>query len=719
MKLLRKSKSIIHIWIITYICILFIPVIANVIICISFANGMNKETENYNETYLNKIAAEVDSTLLDNIMFTEQLSNDRLLMEIASYEGKPDLYGYRRISEFVNNKLVNYRDKVTEDTMLYLKNSGCMLAKQSMAEGIVAYETFPLDINMGLEEWQRIVSNSYNHSYMQLGDDLYEIHTLFGGSGSEVNVFIPFKKAVFSWKESNKLFPDGVNIAIYNIDGSVVYSPDDLFKIEGMEFGEKQGTFSAKIGRTANTVCYCKSNVGSWVYLMAAPVDEFYKNTRNIIMLEIIVLIFGIVIGIVGVIVFSIYNFRPIKEIISGLGGTPDNSGYEFIEHSINRIKYRYNDMSRRTLLARVLMDSVSTGEKLLHDYDISVPAEAAAVVMSVEDTGDMLTTEKHEDIEVFFGALENVFCEVAEKYGFKAYFTNCDGVISILLDASGEISVVDLLIKIEDIYESVLGIKCTICCGGIESSIASIEKSYTRAKQVLAWMRFMQESGVGTYNPQTAYTGNFGEKLLNKLRVAVTSGGEWQSVTDELFRFGIEKPALQDMRLVMYDISKIIMQISKEKNISSVAEELKIKSIADAESFSMFREKMQEIVNEINSYTESEEEQVDNIAKIKAFISQNYKDSNLNNHIIAEHVGVSVNYISKYFKEQTGEGLLNYITRIRVQYAKELLATTDMVIKDIAVEVGFYNALALMRAYKKVEGITPTQYRRINDDKE
>ena len=88
MKLLRKSKSIIHIWIITYICILFIPVIANVIICISFANGMNKETENYNETYLNKIAAEVDSTLLDNIMFTEQLSNDHLLMEIASYKGK-------------------------------------------------------------------------------------------------------------------------------------------------------------------------------------------------------------------------------------------------------------------------------------------------------------------------------------------------------------------------------------------------------------------------------------------------------------------------------------------------------------------------------------------------------------------------------------------------------------------------------------------------------
>ena len=719
MKLLRKSKSIIHIWIITYICILFIPVIANVIICISFANGMNRETENDNKTYLNKIATEVDDVLLDNMMFTEQLSNDRLLMEIATYKGKPDIYGYRRINEFVNGELVNYRDKVTEDTMLYLKNSGCMLAKKTMAEGSLAYETFLLDESMGFDEWQRVVSNSYNHSYMQFGSNLYEIHTLFSGTESEVNVFIPFRKTVFSWKESNKLFPDGVNIAIYNTDGSVIYSPDDLFKIQGMEFNEKLGTFSAKIGKTANTVCYCKSSVGNWVYMMAVPVDEFYKNTRNIIFLEVIVLIFGLIIGIIGIVVFSIHNFRPIKEIISGLGGTPDKSGYEFIEHSINRINYRYNDLSRRTLLARVLMNSVSSGRNLLEERGIYVASDTAAVVMSVVDTGDMLTSEKNEDIEVFFGALENVFCEVAENYGFKAYFTNCDGVISILLDASGEISVTDLLLKIEEIYETVLGIKCTICCGGIEDSIDTIEKSYIRAKQVLLWMRFMNESGVGIYNPKTAYTGNFGEKLLNKLRVALVGGDEWQSVTDALFGFDIEKPALQDMRLVMYDISRIIIQICKERNISSGAEEMKIRSIAEAESFSEFRNKLQEIVDEINSYTESEEIQVDNIAKIKTFIAENYKDSNLNNHIIAEYVGVSVNYISKYFKEQTGEGLLNYITRIRVQYAKELLASTDMVIKDIAVEVGFYNALALVRSYKKVEGITPTQYRRINDEKE
>lgn len=60
---------------------------------------------------------------------------------------------------------------------------------------------------------------------------------------------------------------------------------------------------------------------------------------------------------------------------------------------------------------------------------------------------------------------------------------------------------------------------------------------------------------------------------------------------------------------------------------------------------------------------------------------------------------------------------MLNYITQMRVERAKHLLVTTDMVIQDIAAESGFYNALALMRAYKKLKGITPTQYRKIKDE--
>ena len=205
-------------------------------------------------------------------------------------------------------------------------------------------------------------------------------------------------------------------------------------------------------------------------------------------------------------------------------------------------------------------------------------------------------------------------------------------------------------------------------------------------------------------------------EKLLNSLCVSALSPEDmtWREMRKEMFSFGIEKPRLRDMRLVLYDISRILLKISKDKNVGNDFEQIRIKSLAGAETLSGFLAEMEALVKEIA--VRMDDDGMDNIARIKRFVEEKYNDSNLNNSMIAENVGISANYISKYFKEQTGEGLLNYITKLRVEKAKKLLADTDKTLGDVAVEVGFYNALALIRAYKKVEGITPTQYRAIKD---
>jgi AraC-like DNA-binding protein len=52
----------------------------------------------------------------------------------------------------------------------------------------------------------------------------------------------------------------------------------------------------------------------------------------------------------------------------------------------------------------------------------------------------------------------------------------------------------------------------------------------------------------------------------------------------------------------------------------------------------------------------------------------------------------------------------LEYIQSLRVQKAKERLATES--VKDIAKPVGFWDAQALIRVFKKYEGITPGQYK-------
>lgn len=97
----------------------------------------------------------------------------------------------------------------------------------------------------------------------------------------------------------------------------------------------------------------------------------------------------------------------------------------------------------------------------------------------------------------------------------------------------------------------------------------------------------------------------------------------------------------------------------------------------------------------------------------IKKYIEEHFPDPDLSVNSIAEHFDLSPNYISKCFKEQTGVGLLKYIITRRITEAKRLLLDTGETISKISEQVGFYNANVFIRTFKKLEGITPREFRK------
>ena len=99
----------------------------------------------------------------------------------------------------------------------------------------------------------------------------------------------------------------------------------------------------------------------------------------------------------------------------------------------------------------------------------------------------------------------------------------------------------------------------------------------------------------------------------------------------------------------------------------------------------------------------------------IIAYIWENYADVNLNVANIADTFGFNSSYLSRFFKEQTGENLLMYINKYRVEKVKELLIGTNLTLNEIALQSGFINSVAVIRIFKKYVGITPTEYRIIN----
>ena len=96
----------------------------------------------------------------------------------------------------------------------------------------------------------------------------------------------------------------------------------------------------------------------------------------------------------------------------------------------------------------------------------------------------------------------------------------------------------------------------------------------------------------------------------------------------------------------------------------------------------------------------------------IKQYIKDNYTNVDLSVQSIADHFGLSFGYISRYFKEKTGQGLAKYIIEVRIEKAKELLENTNETCAKIATEVGFLSDHVFIKNFSKIEGITPGAYR-------
>ena len=82
----------------------------------------------------------------------------------------------------------------------------------------------------------------------------------------------------------------------------------------------------------------------------------------------------------------------------------------------------------------------------------------------------------------------------------------------------------------------------------------------------------------------------------------------------------------------------------------------------------------------------------------------------------IAQHVALNPSYFSKLFRRHTGTPPHQYLSHIRINYAKILLAETTHNLSYIADKCGYASTSHFIRAFKQVTAITPTHFRRYFD---
>jgi len=96
-------------------------------------------------------------------------------------------------------------------------------------------------------------------------------------------------------------------------------------------------------------------------------------------------------------------------------------------------------------------------------------------------------------------------------------------------------------------------------------------------------------------------------------------------------------------------------------------------------------------------------------------YIEQNYRDESLSLMDICNHAHMSKSYLSVLFKQQTGQTMMEYVTRIRLETAKTLLHVHPPIKTiDIAANVGYGDPQYFSVLFKKHTGTTPTEFRDI-----
>lgn len=94
-------------------------------------------------------------------------------------------------------------------------------------------------------------------------------------------------------------------------------------------------------------------------------------------------------------------------------------------------------------------------------------------------------------------------------------------------------------------------------------------------------------------------------------------------------------------------------------------------------------------------------------------YAKKNFSDANMSVENVAEHAGFSIDYFNRVFLAHTGFTVMSYVNYMRIKKAVELLRNTEKTVLDIALEVGYDSHEGFIKAFKRIYGVAPSEYRK------
>ncbi|WP_186445714.1 helix-turn-helix domain-containing protein [Paenibacillus cremeus] len=520
--------------------------------------------------------------------------------------------------------------------------------------------------------------------------------------------------------------------------------PVDRSKLVG-----KQGTILQEIGGQEMMVTYTTSAYNGWTYLVAQPVHVVFEKVLYIKKITFTMAFIFLALGLLIAYLIAYRNSRPLRSILETIRERSDrevavySDAYRFIRDTVSQLIDNNREMQGKLekqapLLQAALFERLLKGEYVspkdvpvwLQHVGIETDGSYFAVaILQLRGYDGGLDRDELEKLEVKRVLVKDIIQEATN--GTVHWHDVAEDQIALLFafgpgymaDHTGQLD--QFMSHVTRSIQANVQMAARFGVGGMHENLMNVSRSYEEAKRALEYLLWRNQSGIMRFeelpkeNNGYYYPADLENRLSN-----LAKAGEQASVIElleELYRINFEERRLSVpmLRLFMNEMWGTIVKLLPQVGMDEGAAMEQLKPFSGDMStyegldhnYRSLTSTYRQVCGFVNEHKKSQNVQL--LEKIIKLLQEGFSRSELCLDSVADQMNISKGYLSQFFKEQTGVNFSDYLEDLRMKQAKALLTHTDLPVYEIAVQVGYSSSNTFCRAFKRINGISTTEFRR------
>jgi|GEM_PF-1437218 len=305
-------------------------------------------------------------------------------------------------------------------------------------------------------------------------------------------------------------------------------------------------------------------------------------------------------------------------------------------------------------------------------------------------------------------------------------YINSSQFVILFSLKQDQTKDVKEILHLLKKKIDSKFNVCSTVGIGNAYTGFENIKMTYLEALNVVRYEVLLGRENIASISDIQGTNISLdylldSEEFLIRLKLGDTSGitAQLNAVFEKIearkeYNIDIESFNLFCMRLLIYTFMAL-KELDIDLRSININEKEALLDIYEIKSYDQIKHRIFSIINKVADKVEEykKEKKKNTVEKVKNIINQNY-EKDISVKFIADQLYLNPNYLGQLFKSETNMSINDYLGRVRVTKAKALLKNTDLMIYEVAEQVGFNDSQYFSTVFKKIVGVTPKEYKEI-----